>query len=51
MGIPSFRRLGLKQHQLAEIARKSFENNSSPSNPRDATTDDYLSILTKAFLE
>lgn len=51
MGIPSFRGLGLKEHQLAEIAGKSFENNSSPSNPRDVTAGDYLSILKKAFLE
>lgn len=51
MGIPSFQGLGLKEHQLAEIARKSFENNSSPSNPRVVTADDYLSILKKAFLE
>jgi alcohol dehydrogenase len=51
MGIPSFRGLGLKEHQLAEIAGKSFENNSSPSNSRDVTAGDYLSILKKAFLE
>jgi len=51
MGIPSFKELGLKQDRFAEIARKSFENNSSPSNPRDITADDYLSILKKAFLE
>jgi alcohol dehydrogenase len=51
MAIPSFRGLGLKEHQLAEIAVKSFENNSSPSNPRDVSAGDYLSILKKAFLE
>jgi len=51
LGIPSCRGLGLKEYQLAEIAGKSFENNSSPSNPRDVTAGDYLSILKKAFLE
>jgi len=51
LGIPSCRGLGLKEYQLAEIAGKSFENNSSPSNPRDVTAGDYLSILKKAFFE
>jgi alcohol dehydrogenase len=51
LGIPSCRGLGLKEYQLAEIAGKAFENNSSPSNPRDVTAGDYLSILKKAFLE
>lgn len=51
MGIPSFQKLGLKEHQFVEIAGKSFANNSSPSNPRDITADDYLSILKKAFQE
>jgi len=51
LGIPSCRGLGLKEYQLAEIAGKSFENNSTPSNPRDVKAGDYLSILKKAFLE
>ncbi len=51
MGIPSAQGLGLKEDQFVEIARKSFENNSSPSNARDVSTDDYLTILKQAFFE
>lgn len=49
LGIPSFRDTGVKESQLPEIAAKSFDNNSNPSNPREATSDDYLSILQIAF--
>ncbi len=49
LGIPSFRETGVQESQLKEIATKSFENNSNSSNPRDATVQDYLDILQKAY--
>jgi alcohol dehydrogenase len=49
LNIPSFKELGIKESEFLEIAQKSFENNSNPSNPRDVTTQDYMDILTKAF--
>lgn len=49
LGIPSFLEIGVKESQLLEIAQKSFENNSNPSNPRVATAEDYLAILQKAY--
>jgi alcohol dehydrogenase class IV len=48
LNIPSFKELGIKESQFPEIARKSFENNSNPSNPREAGVEDYLAILKKA---
>ena len=51
LGIPTFRDTGVQESQLREIAMKSFENNSNPSNPREATVDDYLDILQKAYVE
>ncbi len=51
LGIPTFRETGVQENQLLEIASKSFENNSNPSNPRDATAEDYLDILQKAYAE
>jgi alcohol dehydrogenase len=51
MNIPSFKGLGIKDDQLAEIAGKSYRNNSNPSNPRTVGADDYLEILKKAFYE
>ncbi len=48
LNIPSFRELGIKESQFLEIAQKSFENNSNPSNPREARVKDYLAILKKA---
>ncbi|MGD2295709.1 MAG: iron-containing alcohol dehydrogenase [Candidatus Aminicenantes bacterium] len=50
LGIPSFRDTGVKEEQLSILAQKAFENNSNPSNPREATKDDYLEILKKAYL-
>jgi len=48
LNIPSFKELGIKESQFPEIAQKSFENNSNPSNPREASVEDYLTILRKA---
>jgi alcohol dehydrogenase len=44
LNIPSFQELGIKESQFPEIAQKSFENNSNPSNPREAGVEDYLAI-------
>ena len=49
LDIPTFRETGVQVSQLREIALKSFENNSNPSNPRDASVEDYLCILQKAY--
>lgn len=49
LDIPTFRETGVQESQLMEIALKSFENNSNPSNPRDASVEDYLDILQKAY--
>ncbi len=43
--IPAFRDLGIPERDLELIAQKSFENNSNPSNPREAAVADYLDIL------
>jgi len=48
LNIPSFKELGIKESQFPEIAQKSFENNSNPSNPRETGVEDYLAILKKA---
>ena len=48
LGIPSFRSLNLPEGAFTEIAEKSFANNSNPSNVREATAADYLSLLRKA---
>lgn len=49
MNIPSLREIGVREDDLPEIAEKSFQNNSNPSNPREATVEDYLDILKKMF--
>ncbi len=49
LNIPSFKQLGIKERDFPEIAQKSFENNSNPSNPREVTAQDYLDILMKAL--
>ncbi len=49
LNIPSFRDLGIEKDKFAEIAEKSFQNNSNPSNPREAGVADYMGILDKAF--
>lgn len=47
MNIPSLKELGIKEHEFPEIARKAYQNNSNPSNPREASVEDYLAILDK----
>jgi alcohol dehydrogenase len=47
LNIPHFKELGVEESKFNEIARKSFENNSNPSNPREASAEDYLAILKK----
>jgi alcohol dehydrogenase len=49
LNIPLFSELGIDESDFPEIARKSFENNSNPSNPRDVTAEDYMDILRSAF--
>jgi alcohol dehydrogenase len=51
IGIPGFRDLGIPEDKFREIADKSFANNSNPSNARDASAEDYLGILTRAYSE
>jgi len=46
--IPKFKDLGIPEKDFKLIAQKSFENNSNPSNPREATAADYLAILRRA---
>jgi alcohol dehydrogenase len=48
LAIPSFRELGIPEQDYPLIARKSFENNSNPSNAREAGVEDYLTILRRA---
>jgi alcohol dehydrogenase len=49
-GIPQLKETGIGVGQFPTIASKSFENNSNSSNPRDLSHEDYLEILTNAFL-
>jgi alcohol dehydrogenase len=51
LNIPSFRDLGIGENHFAEIAQKSFKNNSNPSNPRSVAEKDYVNILKKALDE
>ena len=51
LNIPSFRDLGIEMDKFSEIAEKSFQNNSNPSNPRETGVGDYMGILEKAFKE
>lgn len=49
LGIPSLKDTGICEAQFPVLAQKSFENNSNPSNPREASEEDYLEILRNAF--
>lgn len=49
LAIPAFRELGIQEEAFPEIAQKSYENNSNPSNPREAAAQDYQDILLRAF--
>jgi alcohol dehydrogenase len=51
LGIPSLREIGVREDDRQEIAEKSFQNNSNPSNPREAAIGDYQDILKKMFRE
>lgn len=48
IGIPSLRGLAIPESAYPELAEKSFANNSNPSNAREASVADYLSIIKKA---
>lgn len=49
LGIPSLKQIGVPRDRFVEIAEKSFQNNSNPSNPREATVEDYQNILDAAY--
>jgi len=49
LNIPSFRELDIQKDEFPELAKKSFQNNSNPSNPREVGVEDYLVILEKAL--
>jgi len=45
LSIPAFGDLKIPERDFEIIARKSYENNSNPSNVREASAADYLAIL------
>jgi alcohol dehydrogenase len=47
--IPASSELGIEPARFSEVAQKSSENNSNPSNPRPAGVGDYLAILEAAY--
>ena len=49
LNIPSFKELGIERDKFPELAEKSFQNNSNPSNLREAGVSDYLAILENAY--
>lgn len=49
LGIPLFKDLKIGKDQFEKIADMSFENNSTPSNPRELEKQDYLNILVDAY--
>ncbi len=51
LDIPSFKSLAIRESQFPEIAQRSVQNNSNPSNPRKITAADYGEILTRALQE
>lgn len=51
LGIPSLRSLNIPESAFAEIAEKSFQNNSNPSNIKDVSAADYLGLLRRAASE
>jgi alcohol dehydrogenase len=48
LGIPSFKSLNIPESAFPEIAEKSFQNNSNPSNVKEFGVADYLGIIRKA---
>ena len=49
LGIPLFKDLEIGKDQFEKISQMSFENNSTPSNPRELGQEDYLKILENAY--
>lgn len=49
LSIPRFKDLNIKKDKFDQIAAMSFENNSTPSNPRPLVKQDYLNILENAY--
>ena len=49
LGIPLFKDLEIREDQFERISQMSFENNSTPSNPRELGQEDYLKILENAY--
>ncbi len=49
LGIPLFRKLNIETDTFDKIAQMSFENNSTPSNPRTMTKKDYVRVLENAY--
>jgi alcohol dehydrogenase len=49
LGIPLFKDLKIGKEQFEIIAKMSYENNSTPSNPRKLEEEDYLKILETAY--
>ena len=49
LGIPLFKDLKIRKDQFEKISQMSFENNSTPSNPRELGQEDYLKILENAY--
>ena len=49
MNIPYFKDLGLRESEFPDIASGAFQNNSNPSNSREANYEDYLAILNNAL--
>ena len=49
LSVPTFGDLGISEDDFEIIANKSFENNSNPSNPREASAFNYLAILKRAL--
>ncbi|KYK33688.1 MAG: hypothetical protein AYK18_14755 [Theionarchaea archaeon DG-70] len=48
LSIPSFAELGITEREFFDIAQRSSQNNSNPSNPREIGVEDYIEILRKA---
>ena len=49
LGIPLFKDLEIGKDKFEKISQMSFENNSTPSNPRELGQEDYLKILENAY--
>ncbi|MBU0462639.1 MAG: iron-containing alcohol dehydrogenase [Proteobacteria bacterium] len=49
LGIPLFKDLKIGKDQFEKISQMSFENNSTPSNPRKLGREDYFKILENAY--